>query len=409
MRILSVSNFFDTHGGGLERVAGHLNSEFVKSGHAAAWAASDADGLPDCPATLVPLSCANPTEALTGLPMPIPGPRSIWRLRGAVRGSDIVVIHDALYVTSILAMLFAKSSRKPVVLIQHIGSIGFSQPLLRGLIRLANTLVTRPMMAAADRLVFISQSVRQEFAGTRAVNAAMLVFNGVDHAVFKSGGGRPRSAVRQGWRLPEEGPVALFVGRFVEKKGLSVLRALAASRPDVTFALLGKGPLNPTGWGLPNVCVLGQQSQQDIADLYRAGDVLLLPSVGEGYPLVIQEAMACGLPVICGHQSARADPGATRWLHGVAVDLSDAEASAGHCAAALDRLFEQPPDRVAMARYAAQTYDWARMAETILAGLRAADSNDSTVARHDGGSTRTGSVAPFGRGRPKRSASASVK
>ena len=409
MRILSVSNFFDTHGGGLERVAGHLSREFVRAGHAAAWAACDADGLPDSPATLVRLRCANPTEALTGLPMPLPGPRSIARLRRAVRESDVVVIHDALYVPSILAMLFARSNRKPVVLIQHIGSIGFTRPLLRGLIRLANRLVTRPMMAAADRLVFISQTVRDEFADTGAANASLLVFNGVDHTTFNSVERQPRSAVRRGWGLPEDGPLALFVGRFVEKKGLSVIRALAASRPDVTFALLGKGPLNPADWDLPNVRVLGQQSQQDIGDLYRAGDVLVLPSVGEGYPLVVQEAMACGLPVICGDDSARADPGATQWLQGIPVDLSDVERSARHCAAALERMFERTPDRTAMARYAAKTYDWGRMAEAIVVGLQPAGSSYSALPRHDAGSARTGSAAPFGSGRPKRSASASLK
>jgi glycosyltransferase involved in cell wall biosynthesis len=409
MRILSVSNFYDTHGGGLERVAGHLSREFLHAGHVASWAASDADGLPDSPAALVRLSCANPTEALTGLPMPLPGPRSVSRLRRAVRESDVVIIHDALYVPSILAMLFARSSRKTVVLIQHIGTIGFTQPLLRGLIRVANRLVTRPMMTAADRLVFISQTVRDEFADMRAANASLLVFNGVDRTVFNSAEGQPRSVVRKHWGLPEDGSLAVFVGRFVEKKGLSVLRALAANRPGVTFALLGKGPLDPAGWDLPNVRVLGQQSQEDIADLYRAGDMLVLPSVGEGYPLVIQEAMACGLPVICGDDSARADPDATQWLQGVPIDLSNPEASAGHCAAALDRLLENPPDRTAMARYAAETYDWRRMAETILAGLQPAGSSYSALPRHDAGNTRTGSVAPLGSGRPNRSASASLK
>lgn len=369
MRVLSVSNFFDSHGGGLERVAAHLNREFVAAGHDVLWAASDADGLPASPARLVGLRCVNPTEKLTGLPMPIPGPRSILHLRRAVREADAVVIHDALYVTSILAMVFAKMARKPVVMVQHIGAIPFASAVMNGVMSLANRLVTRPMMAATDRLAFISATVRDDMLGVPPRQPSQLVFNGVDQSVFHA---RPRattSEMRTRWMLPARAPLAIFVGRFVEKKGLRVLRLLAEQRPDVHFALLGQGPIDPTEWKLANIHILGQQPQETIADLYRAADMLLLPSVGEGYPLVVQEAMACGLPVICGDGSARADPGASRWLKGVDIDLADPHGSSVRCAAAIDALTAAPVDSAAMARYAADTYDWRRMAAILLDGL----------------------------------------
>ncbi len=367
MRILSVSNFFDTHGGGLERVAGHLSREFVLAGHDAAWAASDADGLPDNPARLVGLRCANPTERLTGLPMPLPGPASIGRLSKAISESDAVVIHDALYVTSIMAMLLARLRRKPVVLIQHIASIKFANPALRVLMRLANAVITAPMMAAADRLVFISQTVREELLGTPPRRASLLVFNGVDHRVFNLMEREPHSATRARWGLPEAAPLAIFVGRFVDKKGLSVIRMLAAQRPDIHFALVGRGPIDPITWQLANVHVIGQQPQEIVADLYRSAGLLILPSVGEGYPLVIQEAMACGLPVVCGKPVDRADPDAHSWLRGVAVDLADPEGSAARCSAAIDSLTLSASERAAMAQYAADRYDWRKMAGEILA------------------------------------------
>lgn len=371
MRVLSVSNFFDTHGGGLERVAGQLSRQFVAAGHGAAWAACDADGLPDNPAEPVALRCINPTERLTGLPMPLPGPRSIVRLKRAVRGADVVVIHDALYVTSILAMIFARLHRKPAVLVQHIAAIPFANPLLSGLMALANRLVTRPMMAAADRVAFISATVRDDLLGSPPRRPAMLVFNGVDQSIFHPRADVAQSAARAHWRLPVDAPLAVFVGRFVEKKGLRIVRALAERRPDIHFALFGQGPIDPREWGLGNVHLLGQQPQDVIADLYRAADVLLLPSVGEGYPLVIQEAMACGLPVICGEASARADPDAATWLRGVDIDLAHPARSAENCAAALDGLAAAPVDRAAMAQYAADQYSWEKMAATLLADVAA--------------------------------------
>ncbi|MDE2434768.1 MAG: glycosyltransferase family 4 protein [Sphingomonadales bacterium] len=369
MRILSVSNFFDTHGGGLERVAGHLAREFALTGYDSSWAASDADGLPQSPARAIGLNCLNPTEALTGLPMPLPTPRAIGRLARAIGASDVVVIHDALYVTSIIAMALAKLRRKPVVLIQHIAAIPFASAAMRALMRTANALVTRPMLAAADRLVFISAVVREDLLGPDPKRASLLLFNGVDQAIFHTAAAQDRQAIRARWNLPVDGPLAIFVGRFVEKKGLAVLRSLAADRPDMCFALVGQGPIRPDDWGLQNVRVLGQQEQAAVADLFRAGDALVLPSVGEGYPLVIQEAMACGLPVVCGEPSARSDPQAAQWLSGVEIDLADPIASARRCGHALDDLLRMPSDRHAMASYAAATYNWSRMAARLLDGL----------------------------------------
>ena len=66
-----------------------------------------------------------------------------------------MVIHDALYVPSILAMVFAKLARKRTVLIQHIGTIPFANPIPKLILGIANFLVTRPMMRCADRLAFI--------------------------------------------------------------------------------------------------------------------------------------------------------------------------------------------------------------------------------------------------------------
>lgn len=357
MRILTVSHFFAAHGGGIERVAGHLVREFAALGHEAVWAASGEAEVPGA----VPLPCVNPTERLTGLPMPIPGPRALAALWREVGRADALVIHDALYVTSIAALLMARARAKPVVLIQHIAAIPFASALLGGVMRLANRVVTRPMLAAADEVVFISDTVRAELLGTPPRRSCHLVFNGVDASVFQAG-----ADVAQ---LPGSGRRVLFVGRFVEKKGLAVLRALAGARGDLTFLLAGSGPIRPEGWGLANVHVLGVQSAEALARLYRAADVLLLPSVGEGYPLVIQEAMACGLPVVCGEPANRADPGAATWLRGVPIDLGDVAASARACAEAIDATAPDAATRAGMAAYAAQAYSWRAMASAVLATL----------------------------------------
>lgn len=367
MRFFCVTHFFEGHGGGIERVAGHLNRHIADAGHDVCWAASAADTAPSSPRLeTLPLRCVDPLERLTGLPMPLPLPSAWGALRRAVRQADTVVIHDALYVTSILAMLSAAMAGKPVILIQHIAGIEFAHPVMRALMWLANRLVTRPMLRRASQVVFISDTVRTAFAHVRMKRAARLLFNGVDGAIFHAGSGDDRAAARHRHGLSVERKLAVFVGRFVEKKGMRILREVARRLPHVDFALVGTGAVDPRRWELPNVHVLGVQTPMIVADLYRAADLLVLPSVGEGYPLVIQEAMACGLPVVCGEESARADPAASLWLRGVDVDLGDVERSASGVAAAIEGLAPDDHQRRQMQAYAAAAYSWPGMAAAIV-------------------------------------------
>lgn len=361
MRLLTVTHFFEGHGGGIERVAGELCRALAVVGHEPIWAASDTDMAPDDQRfETCPLACVNPTERVTGLPMPVPLPRGFAALKQAVASADAVVVHDALYVTSLAAARAARQLGKPLILIQHIAAIPFVAPHMELLMKAANRLITEPMLRKADQVVFISDTVRRNFAHVPMRRAARLIFNGVDRELF-----RPGERARVLFDLPESRKIAAFVGRFVEKKGLSIIREVAQSRPDISVVLAGTGPIDPSAWGLPNVYVLGRLNSERVSELFRSADFLLLPSVGEGYPLVIQEAMSSGLPVICGEESARADPAAAKWLTGVPINLRDRTSTAEQISHAIDRLNTSDWTRSQMASYAECTYNWSRMAAEI--------------------------------------------
>lgn len=362
MRILTVTHFFEQHGGGIERVAGQLCRAFQAAGHEAVWAAS---GLPAKPSTNIALPSWNGIERSTGIPMPVLGPRALVRLWRAIGRSDGVVIHDTLYLTSMAAMLAARLRHKPVILIQHIGALPFRNRLVRGVVTLGNWLVSRTMLSVADRVLFISATTMAYFDGLHFSAPARLLFNGVDPLLFQPLH-TPRDALRARLGLPDDKLVMFFVGRFVEKKGLATIAALAKMRPDLFFVLAGKGPIIPESWDLTNVRVERSLTGAALADFYRAADRLLLPSVGEGFPLVIQEAMACGLPVICGSQSAAADPDATRFLTGVPISNIQAEDNANRIASAIDGPVMSHADRMEMADYADRTYKWSMMAAAII-------------------------------------------
>jgi glycosyltransferase involved in cell wall biosynthesis len=98
--------------------------------------------------------------------------------------------------------------------------------------------------------------------------------------------------------------------------------------------------------------------------VYRAADVLILPSVGEGFPLVVQEALACGLRVITGRDTANADPEATIWLDAIEVDPSDPVITGERLANAVAKVTRFAGSAaIARSEFARERYSWVATAK----------------------------------------------
>jgi alpha-maltose-1-phosphate synthase len=387
MKIAIVSHYFESHRGGVEIVAGALARSFARLGHRAVWLACDATPPPDDAdgVAAVALPASNALENRLGLPLPFPRPAAVVRLFRAIRGCDGVLVHDALYPTSALAFLAARLWRKPVAFAAHARAtaVPHRSRVLRLLIALVERSVARPLLARADRVAFVGETTAQHYASVRFRAPPVVIHNGVETAIFRPAANSAEKAERRRrFGLPEDRPVALFVGRFVALKGLDVVRRMAERRPDIIWALAGWGLIAPDKWGLANVRVFANLRGATLAPLYQAADVFVLPSVGEGMPLVVQEALACGLPIVCGDETAQADPAARGLLTSVAID-QDADATATRFYAAVDCVLADPADGDAAARFrfAAERYSWDGCGARYLALLDAAG---AARARHVG-------------------------
>jgi glycosyltransferase involved in cell wall biosynthesis len=309
-RLLLVTHYYAEHGGGVEIVAAKLAGHLARAGLDIVWVAAGTSGTPSMPGvSRHPIRAWNGLEARLGVPFPICGPITILRLARAVWRSDVVHLHDSLYLANFAAYLWARLFCKPIIVTQHIGPVPYSSRLLRWLLAFANHTIGRGVLGGCTQAVFISQKVRTYFCRfVRFRNEPLLIGNGVDWGVFHpvSQAKRDQLRVRLGWT--ESRPIMLFVGRFVEKKGLDILRKLCADFPDCTWVFAGWGPDNPAYWRLPNVRCLQKCSHAELADYYRAADLLVLPSAGEGFPLVLQEALACGTPVATSVDTASGWP-----------------------------------------------------------------------------------------------------
>ena len=359
-RLLCVSHYFESHRGGIEMVAGQLARSLLKKNVGVTWAACDASPSPSDMMSLF-LRAWNGVERLTGLPFPLPGPISVARLVRAVRASDAVLVHDGMYPICIAAIVAARFCRRPVVLVQHIGRVPANSIALNGLFWVADRILTRPMLRLATQVIFISATSARHFSNLPTRREPMLIFNGVDTAVFRpsaSDDDRTREREQIGW--PNGKPVILFVGRFLEKKGLLRLREMASARCDLHWAFAGWGPCDPELWKLPNVTVHRGRSGADLAPLYRAADVFVLPSKSEGFPLVVQEALACGLRPVCCDDGAKADPAALGHVTSISNEGSEADVVQRYLAAidALTDAPDGPSERSARAEFARKRYAW---------------------------------------------------
>jgi len=130
-----------------------------------------------------------------------------------------------------------------------------------------------------------------------------MIANGVDTAHFMPGPARAPGASRAIWI----GTVGR-IDRIKNHDGLldafgMLLAAFPAQQADLRLGIVGDGPLLPAlreriareGWG-SQVWLPG--ARDDVAEIMRGFSVFVLPSLSEGTPVTIMEAMATGLPVV---------------------------------------------------------------------------------------------------------------
>jgi glycosyltransferase involved in cell wall biosynthesis len=156
--------------------------------------------------------------------------------------------------------------------------------------------------AAIDRYIAVSSEVERRLRDDLGVSQARLsvVHNGIETAPERPQG----DASLKVWLQRGSGlPVVLTVARLHGQKGHDHLLAAATLVPDAVFVLAGDGPERDRlqdrarQLGLADrVRFLGQRG--DVAALLDACDVFVLPSLYEGLPLSVLEAMAAGKPVV---------------------------------------------------------------------------------------------------------------
>lgn len=370
VRMVVVTPFFPAHGGGLERVAYEI-ADRLAAGNRISWVSSDIDPAPDSlsdKVACIPMRTNNIVERATQLPYPIWSPFSLPKLWMAIGRANVVHIHEHIYFPSIAAVLISKLRRRPVILTQHMGALVLPRRWMTPIYNVGARFLGALIFRLANRVVFISENVTGYFSRNDAANTR-IIFNGVDTSRFRHLDDLDRTSLRQALRLPTDRRIVLFVGRFVRKKGIHRIMELARLTPDATFLFVGSGPESPDT-DVPNVVLAGRVEHDQLADYYRASDLLILPSSGEGFPLVVQEALCCGTAVLSTTEVATACPDAAHLIRHREVPRGDASTAEWQIALA-ETLGDQEylDDRAQRATLALSLWSWqkcaARYAELI--------------------------------------------
>jgi glycosyltransferase involved in cell wall biosynthesis len=188
----------------------------------------------------------------------------------------------------------------------------------------------------------------------------------------------------------------LFVGWLIEAKGIRELLKAAAQVPEVHLTLVGPSEPEFVSTLARDVSALGARlrilpaaHRREIYKLYRGADVFVLPTHREGFPNVVLEAMAHGLPVVATPVGAIPEAIEDE-VSGLLVPVRDPD----RLAAALRRLAESPELRQRLGANARERVAREFEFDAVLARLRAIYADLEVSPRGPESSARSASVTP---------------
>jgi glycosyltransferase involved in cell wall biosynthesis len=308
-KICLVTHFFPPHIGGIEKVAHEQCKRLSRLGYKVSVLTSktfkqserSTEGI-----KVFSYSILNLAERV-GIPYPVLSFKAYKNFVEVIRKCDIVHAHGHAYMSSYIACKVAEKYKKPFILTQHNTFIDY-QSWLNLVEQINDWTVGRVVLKGSDRVITVSRKTMEYVLKLGAdMSKTSVMHNGVDTTFFHP---MNREESRDKLGLPKNKTVILTIRRLVYKNGLDTFiesaSLLTRDYPHLLFIVIGKGPnrklIEKRVRELDiddNVRLTGFVPEKLLPLYYNAADYFVIPSSsGEGLPLVLLEAMACGLPVI---------------------------------------------------------------------------------------------------------------
>ena len=220
--------------------------------------------------------------------------RELFKIRNDF---DIIHAHSHLFLSTNLCALVKKMGSPSLVITTHGGLIGQTAPLW--IHRIYIPTIAKWTFKSADKIICYTN---EEIAGLKELgiehNKIVVIHNGINTKIFTP-------SIREG-----NANQILWIGRFVPGKGVEYLidafNILIKEYPNLKLVMVGKGPLKENieqkirDLNLSKNIIINEfVPNSELPNIYQNSDVFVLPSINEGVPRTILEAMACGLPIVC--------------------------------------------------------------------------------------------------------------
>jgi len=213
---------------------------------------------------------------------------------------DIVHIHGTAS-EGLLGVSLKKKYGKPTLITTY------GEDITRYSKQIPLKYLTKQSLKNAGAIICQSKFLKNEIRGIGISDKKFFIIPmGVNTEDFKP---RDKNKARQPLNLPKNKKIILFTGHLVTRKGVEYLirsvKTVLKKDKDVLCCIIGKGNLENSLKKLTlelnldgHVRFLGEKSSKDVAKYMNACDIFVLPSLNEGLPVVLCEALACGKPVV---------------------------------------------------------------------------------------------------------------
>lgn len=307
MKILQVAPYFIPYSGGQEKYIHNLSKYLSKMGHTVHVITSnypkgktfeEIDGITVERHNVLVRILRNPIA---------PGFLKIKQLKN---NFDVVHIHNEHSFSSLLTAYFKLKNNLPLILTNH-GQLQFDSFLFDSFEKIYNKSIGRCIFKICDKIVALSHSDAKYISSFGTNKEKIIILpNAIDIEEFQPYISKSCSDFLQKYKIDGK-KIILFVGQIIPRKGIEYLIKSIKyimkmhSEKNIVCLIIGKGEAMKKMKKIVKkldleefIIFTGEITLNELVSAYESADVYVLPSLSEGLPTTILEALYFGLPVV---------------------------------------------------------------------------------------------------------------